>query len=83
MKLIRTLLGIYALMQLVHFALPYITSTQQPWMATLAKLCEPGVRAGNQTASRLMPDKRFKLDVGPLMAAALCYVARLILGIFF
>ncbi len=83
MKLVRFLLSIYALMQLVHFALPYITSTQSPWMVTLARFCEPGVKIGNQAASRLLPDKRFKVDVGPLAAAALCYIARIILGIFF
>lgn len=80
--LIRSLLAIYALMQLAHFALPYVTSTQQPWMATLSKLCEPGVRIGNQVASRVLPDRKFKIDVGPLAAAALCYILRAILGIF-
>lgn len=82
-RLIRFLLSVYAMMQLVMFALPYVTNTQRPWMAKLAKLCEPGTQIGNNVASRLFPDKTFKLDVGPLAAAALCYIARMILGIFF
>ena len=80
---IRFLLSIYAIMQLVHFALPYMTGTQRPWMTTLAKLCEPGARMGNQAASRLIPDRRFKINVGPLAAAVICYIARMVLGIFF
>ena len=80
---IRFLLSVYALMQLVHFALPYVTGTQRPWMATLARLCEPGIRMGNRAAARLIPDRRFKIDVGPLAAALICYIARIILGIFF
>ena len=83
MGIIRFLLSVYAMMQLVHFALPYVTNSQRPWMATLAKLCEPGIQVGNRVASRLFPDKTFKLDVGPLAAAGLCYIARMILGIFF
>ncbi len=82
-SVIRFLLSIYALMQLVHFALPYVTSTQSPWMTTLAKLCEPGERIGNRAASRLIPDRRFKINVGPLAAAVICYIARMVLGIFF
>ncbi len=81
-RLIRFLLSVYAMMQLVMFALPYVSSTQRPWMATLARLCEPGAQIGKRVASRLLPDKQFKLDVGPLAAAALCYIARMILGIF-
>jgi hypothetical protein len=81
-RLIRFLLSVYAMMQLVMFALPYVSSTQRPWMATLARLCEPGAQIGKRAASRLLPDKQFKLDVGPLAAAALCYIARMILGIF-
>ncbi len=81
-RAIRFLLSVYAMMQLVMFALPYVSNTQRPWMATLARLCEPGMQIGNRVASRLLPDKQFKLDVGPLAAAALCYIVRMILGIF-
>ena len=42
-RVIRFLLSIYALMQLVVFALPYIGGPQRPWMATLSRLCEPGI----------------------------------------
>ena len=82
-RVIRFLLSVYAMMQLVQFALPYVSNTQRPWMVTLARLCEPGVRIGNQAAARLLPDKQFKINVGPLAAAVICYVARMILGIFF
>ena len=30
-----------------------------------------------------LPDKQFKINVGPLAAAVICYAARMILGIFF
>ena len=82
-RLIRFLLSVYAMMQLVQFALPYVSNTQRPWMVTLARLCEPGIQIGNRVASRLLPDKQFKINVGPLAAAVICYVARMILGIFF
>ena len=82
-RVIRFLLSVYAMMQLVHFVLPYVGASQRPWMAKLARLCEPGVQMGNRVASRLLPDKRFNINVGPLAAAALCYIARMILGIFF
>ncbi len=82
-RAIRFLLSVYALMQLVLFALPYVSNTQRPWMTTLNRLCAPGVQIGNRIASRLLPDRRFKIDVGPLAAAAACYIVRMILGIFF
>ena len=80
--LIRSLLSLYALLLLVHFALPYITSTQQPWMAVLARICAPGVRMGNIALSKLVPDRKFKMDLGPLAAVLLCLIARIILGWF-
>ncbi len=80
--LIRSLLSLYALLLLVHFALPYITSTQQPWMAVLARICEPGIRVGNQVAAKLLPDRHFKIEVGPLAGVVLCWIARMILGLF-
>ncbi len=58
-RAVRFLLSVYALMQLVHFALPYVSTVQRPWMASLAKLCEPGIKIGNQVASRIMPDRQF------------------------
>ena len=82
-RVIRFLLSVYAMMQLVHFALPYVSNTQRPWMVTLNKLCEPGAQIGNRVASRLLPEKRFNINVGPLAAAAICYILRMILGIFF
>ena len=82
-RVIRFLLSVYAMMQLVQFALPYVSDAQRPWMVTLEKLCAPGMQIGNRVAARLLPDKRFNINVGPLAAAALCYVARMILGIFF
>ncbi len=82
-RVIRFLLSVYAMMQLVQFALPYVSNAQRPWMVTLAKLCEPGAQIGNRVASRLLPDKRFNINVGPLATAAICYVLRMILGIFF
>ncbi len=82
-RIVRFLLSVYAMMQLVQFVLPYVSSAQSPWMAKLAKWCEPGIQMGNRVAARLLPDKRFKIDVGPLAAAALCYIVRMILGIFF
>lgn len=81
-RLIRFLLSVYAMMQLVQFALPYVSNTQRPWMVTLNRLCEPGARIGNQAAARLLPDKQFKINVGPLAAAVICYLARMILGFF-
>ena len=82
-RVIRFLLSVYAMMQLVQFAMPYVGGTQRPWMVTLAKLCEPGAQIGNRVAARLLPEKRFNINVGPLAAAAICYLLRLILGIFF
>ena len=38
---------------------------------------------GNRAVARLFPDRQFKIDLGPVAAAALCYLARVILGIFF
>lgn len=82
-SVIRSLLSLYALLLLVHFALPYLTSSQQPWMTMLAKICEPGIRIGNLVASKVLPDRQMKIEVGPLAGAVLCYLIRIILGWFF
>ena len=79
---LRSLLGLYAILQLLHFALPYITDTQRPWMASLAKICEPGIRIGNNVAAKLLPDRQYKIDIGPLACVILCWIARMILNFF-
>ena len=81
--LIRSALTLYALLLLVHFALPYLAKAQQPWMSVLAKICEPGVKLGNLIASRLFPQKRFRIEIGPLVAVAICYILQIVLGIIF
>jgi len=82
-RVLRSLLSLYALLQLLHFALPYITDTQRPWMAKLTKICEPGIKIGNNIASKILPDRQFKMDIGPLACVLLCWVARWILSLFF
>ena len=82
LQILRTLLRLYALCLLLHFALPYLTASQQPWMTVLARLCEPGVRLGNLVAAKLLPDRRVKVDVGPLTGAVICWLAQLILRWF-
>lgn len=80
-RMIRTLAGLYGLMQMVHFALPYLTKSQQPWMAVMHRLCEPGIKIGNLAVARFLPDRRFKVEMGGVAAALICWVIRLILGI--
>ncbi len=81
-RLLREAVSIYAILMLVYFILPFATSNQRPWMATLARICAPGVRVGNQLAARLLPDRQLKLDVGPLFAILLCWVIRWVTGLF-
>ena len=81
-SIIRQLLSLYALLLLVDLVLPYVTTAQQPWMAVLARICEPAIQVGNQVAAKLIPERRTKVNVGVITAIVLCYVARLVLGLF-
>ena len=81
-RTVRALLSLYAVLQLVHFALPFITNAQRPWMTTLARICEPGIKLGNRVAAKLLPERRYPVDVGPIACAILCWAARLILSFF-
>lgn len=82
LRLIRTVAGLYSLLLILHFALPYFTAAQQPWMAVLTRLCEPGVKLGNWAAVKLMPRRRFRAEVGAITAAVLCWAVWLLLGLF-
>ena len=81
-RLLREAVSIYAVLMLVYFILPFITTEQRPWMSTLGRICAPGVRMGNIALSKLVPDRKFKMDLGPLAAVLLCLIARIILGWF-
>jgi hypothetical protein len=81
-RAVRSLLSLYALLQLIHFALPFITNAQRPWMAVLTRICEPGIKVGNRVAAKLLPDRRYPVDVGPIACALLCWAARFILSFF-
>ena len=81
-RLLREAVSIYAILMLVYFILPFATNNQRPWMATLARVCAPGVRVGNQMVAKLLPDKQLKLDVAPLMTILLCWLVRWVTGWF-
>ena len=81
LRLIRILTGLYSLLLALHFLLPHFTAAQQPWMAVLARLCEPGVKIGNWAAVKLLPRRRFKVGAGAAVSAVLCGVAWLLLGL--
>lgn len=82
LQLVRQAATVYAVLMLIYFVLPYVTSNQRPWMVTLSRICAPGVRAGNQLAARLFPDKHFKIDVAPLLTVLACWVIKWVLGWF-
>lgn len=73
-KILFTIWDLYTLALLVNFLVPFFTKTQQPWMAMLAKICEPAVGVGNIVASKLFGDKKFSFDIGALMAVVVCFV---------
>ena len=81
-KVIDLALALYALALILHFVLPMVVTTQQPWMTTLAKICEPGVKIGNQVASKMLKNRTFKTDIGALVAALLCWIVKILLGVF-
>ena len=81
-RLLREAVSIYAVLMLVYFILPFITTEQRSWMSTLGRICAPGVQVGNRLAARFLPGRSFKLDVGPLMAILLCWVVRWVTGLF-
>ena len=83
LKLVDTLLLLYSLALILHFALPFIVSSQQPWMAVLARLCEPAVKMGNQIAAKCLPGRRFKMEIGAVVAALVFWLVRVLLGLFF
>ena len=80
---IRRLISLYALLLVVHFALPYLAASQRPWMAVLARICEPGVRVGNRVAAKVLPNRRFKGDMGAQCAIVLCVILRFLLALLF
>ncbi|GEM_PF-2066092 len=81
-RLIREAVTIYAVLMLVSFIVPYVTSSRRGWMDTLDRICAPGVRFGKQLAERIFPDKVFKIDVAPLAAVLACWVLKWVLGWF-
>ena len=81
-RLIREAASIYAILMLVSFIVPYVTSSRQRWMDVLDRICAPGVRFGKQIAEKIFPDKTFKIDVAPLAAVLGCWVIKWVLGWF-
>ena len=74
------LVKLYALVLIVNMALPYITKTQQPWMAILAKICEPALTVGRAVAAKILPGRTFKFDIGSATAVVLCLIIGIVLG---
>ena len=81
-RLIREAASIYAILMLVSFIVPYVTSDRRKWMDTLDRICAPGVRLGKQIAEKIFPDKSFNIDVASLAAVLACWVIKWVLGWF-
>ncbi len=82
LRLLSQVLSLYAVMLLVHFALPYITSSRYKWMEALDGICAPGESLGKTILARLFPDMQFKLDPSPLAAALICWAVQWLLSWF-
>ncbi len=82
LRLICQLLSLYAVLLLVHFALPYITSSRCKWMETLDGVCAPAISLGKTVLGILFPDKQFNLDPSPLAAALICWAVQWLLSWF-
>ena len=81
--IIRFLLSLYTLVLLVNFLLPLCFDTQKPWMATVNKISEPGVKIGRNVAAKLLPARDYKVDMGALMGCAVCFLLSMVLGWLF
>ena len=81
-RLLREAVIVYAVLMLVYFIVPYVTSSRRKWMDVLDRICAPGVRFGKQIAEKVFPDKIFKIDVAPLAAVLSCWVIQWVLSWF-
>ena len=80
---IRFLLSLYVLLLAIHIILAYFATSQRPWTVFLARLCEPGIRIGNQIAAKILPAGRLRGERGAVVAIVLCLVLRLVLALLF
>ena len=49
-------------------------------MVWLSKVCEPAERVGNNLAASLLPRKEYNVDMGQVLAIALCFILSMIVG---
>ena len=81
--IIRFFLSLYTLLLLINFLLPLCFDTQKPWMTTINKISEPGVKLGRNVAAKLLPARDYKVDMGALMGCAVCFLLSMVLGWLF
>lgn len=75
------LLKLYALLLLVNMLLPYFLKVQKPWTALMAKVCEPALRIGRAVAAKVLPGRKFSIDIAPVAAIVLSLVIGFVLGL--
>ncbi|MBR6524906.1 MAG: YggT family protein [Clostridia bacterium] len=76
-------ISIYALILLVNFLLPLCFDAQKPWMATIAKISEPGVKIGRSIAAKVLPARDFKVDMAALMGCGVFFLLSVVLDWLF
>ena len=52
-------------------------------MATLNKICEPGLKLGRNVAAKVLPNRAYSIDMGALMAVVVCLLLSMVLGWLF
>ena len=76
-------LSLYTLILLINFLIPLCFDAQKPWMATVARISEPGVKIGRSVAAKLLPGREFKVDMAALMGCGVCFLLSTVMGWLF
>jgi hypothetical protein len=77
------ILQVYTLVVFVRALLPLFTKAQNRWTVLLDRVCEPALKMGRAAAAKVLPDRRFSFDVGPVAALLLMLLILFVLKIIF
>lgn len=82
-SILLKVLQIYTLIAFINCLVSFSSLTQNRWTVLLSRICEPACAAGRFIAAKMLKNKRFTFDIGPLAGLLLLLLTLFVINIIF
>ncbi len=77
------ILQVYTLIAFINCIVSFSSLAQNRWTVLLSRICEPACATGRSIAAKVLKNKQFSFDIGPLAGLLLLLLTLFVIQIIF